>query len=83
MYTLTEEARERLIKYEEETQDIGSKVCKHALKLEVNFHVLFHQLQQVLAFADNPTPLVIEQSTVDRALSFMDVATRNSKKKIA
>ena len=34
LYTLTEEARQRLIRYEEDTRELGSKVLENALKFE-------------------------------------------------
>ena len=52
VYTLSDEAQKRLMAYENEKEngEWGSKVIKNALKLIMNFHVLYFRLHQTLSF---------------------------------
>ena len=77
-YSLSDEAREKMFTYETNAGDMGSKVLKNALKMVVNMHVLYHRLSQVLTYSDLPTPLVIDHTTVDMALTFFDALLRTS-----
>ena len=79
-YKLSEEARKRLIAYDDEkvSGDWGSKVIKNALKLVVNFHVLYFRLQQALDYTTEPTPTIINHTTMDMALTYLDILLRTS-----
>ena len=80
MYTLSDEARKRLMAFENEKEngDWGSKVMKNALKLILNFHVLYFRLDQTLSFKTDPTPTIINHSTVDMALAYLDILLSTS-----
>lgn len=80
VYTLSDEARKRLMAFENEKEngDWGSKVMKNALKLILNFHVLYFRLDQTLSFKTDPTPTIINHSTVDMALAYLDILLSTS-----
>ena len=43
----------------------------------VNFHVLYHRLEQTLALTEDVTPTAIKQSTMDMSLVYLDMLLRN------
>ena len=48
------------------------------MKVVLNFHVLYHRLEQRLAVVEDATPTVIYQSTMDTLLVYLDMLLRNS-----
>lgn len=75
VYTLSEGAKEVFYAYDsklklesESSKSNATKLTKHALKLSLVLHVLWHRIGQALAIQSNPTPEEIPEETMNRAI---------------
>jgi len=76
VYTLSEGAKEVFYAYdsklklesESDSKANAAKLTKHALKLSLVLHVLWHRIGQALDIQSNPTPEEISEETMNRAI---------------